>query len=296
MVRIRPRQPGASAPPTVAGRPLSGVPVPPSDEALDELAGVEAFSPHPDHDPEDPFALRTTRRGDESGAARARVGLVAAGVVLVAGLLSLVLGLADDDDDDVRSDDVAAEASTTTTGSTVRATTTSSAAGTTSTSSGFAPGTTSTTVAHPTVTTVRPSTTLTATTAVPDRPLVVEVEVRPADGGSDIVAGEPVDITVRLSDPDAIPTGNCLRVVVTGGPDDDTLANNPCDTSCPSGAAAAAPEGGTFENFFTYAFPEDGNFHVVVTGRSGHPGCGNDYAELVSPPFETPPIVVAPAD
>src|SRR5687768_16062941 len=111
MVRIRPRQPD-----TVAGRPLEGEHVPPPED-LDELAGVEAFGPRPDVDPDDPFgtgAVEGRRRREPARSTPATAGLVLAAIVLVVGLLSVLLGLADDDEDDVRSDDVAAEATTST--------------------------------------------------------------------------------------------------------------------------------------------------------------------------------------
>lgn len=293
MVRIRSRQPA-----TVAGRPLEGEHVPPPEE-LDELAGAEAFGARQEVDPDDPFGAGARRR-DEPAAGRFASGtLVAAAILLVLGGLALVLGLGDDgDDDDLRSDDVATGATTSTTTesvSTSATTATSTVASTTATTSGFTPGTTPTTVARPTVTTLRPSTTL-PTTLPANRVMTVSVDVVMADDrSSDIVAGEVADITVRLVDPDAVPSGNCLRVVVEGGLDDDVLADNTCNTDCPSGSSASEPAGGTFENGFSYTFPEDGTYHVVVTATSGRPGCGNQYADRVVD-VESSPITVATAD
>lgn len=301
MVRIRPRADGAVGPDTVAGRPLAGehVPPPPLDDLVevDDLAGVEAFAPASGGDPDDPFGTSGTWRAERPRRGPvAPVLLTAAAVVLVLGVLALVLGLADDDDD-LRSDDVATDVSTTTTAlgsSTTARSTSTTAGGTTSTTSGFTPGTTPTTV-RPTVTTLRPTTTLTATTLAPDRPLEVAVDVVTVAGrSSDVVAGEPTDITVRLVDPDAIPTGNCLRVVVEGGLADAVLADNACSTDCPTGAAASEPAGGTFENGFTFTFAEPGTYHVVVTATSGRPGCGNRYADRVED-VRSSPITVDPA-
>lgn len=308
MVKIRPR--GVGEPATIAGRPLEGEHVPPPDPEqiadaaeVDDLAGAEAFGPRPEGDAEYAAAFAGGgRRGEPrpGGTSAASIGLVLAAVVLVAGLLSVVLGLADDGDD-ARTDDVATAESTTTTASpastssTVRSTTSTTAGATsTSTTSGLTPGTTPTTV-RPTVTTVRPSTTLpTATTLAPDRALAVAVDVDPLEG-TDVVAGQPTEITVRLVDPDAEPGGNCLRVVVEGGLGDVVLADNPCDTGCPAGSAASEPVGGTFENVFNHTFAEAGTYHVVVTATSGRPGCGNRYADRVDD-VRSSPVTVAAAD
>jgi hypothetical protein len=306
MVRIRPRGDAQRGPDTVAGRPLEGEAVPPPalDDLVevDELAGAEAFGPPPDRNPDDPFGMAAAEERRQARAERsavAPVGLVVAIAVLVVGLLAILLGLADEDDDDVRSDDVATATSTTATtlrtSTTVRTTTSTTGGATTSTTSGFTPGTTPAT-AGPTVTTLRPTTTLTATTLPANQPLAVDVDVVMADDRSnDIVAGEPTDITVRLVDPDAVPSGNCLEVVVEGGLGEAVLADNACDTTCPSGAATSEPTGGTFENGFTFTFEEAGTYHVVVTATSGRHGCGNRYADRVDG-VRSSPITVATAD
>lgn len=276
MARIRPRAHRSVDPGTVAGRPLTGA-VETPDDALDDLAGAEAFGPRPEGDPDDPFSHAYVEGGRRGGAGGpARTGIVLAALVCVAGLLALLVGVADDDEE-VDGDDIATVATSTSTSrpaastsTTARSTTTSAPGGSTSTTSGFAPGTTPTT-RRTTITTLRPSTTLpAATTTAPDRPLDIAIELLDEDRAplAEPMAGQRAVVRVIYSDADAEPTAHCQRITVN----DSVLFEDPCEPrDCPS---TFAP-GGERVLEFNYTFLTAGTYSFLVEATSGFAECGD---------------------
>lgn len=274
MVRIRPSGTTGGDPETVAGRPLAGDAVPPPDDELDDLAGVEAFAPRDDGDFGRAFARR--RREPGAGDRLARAGLAAAVLVGVLGLLAVAFGLADDDG----GDDLATTATSTTAravSTTTSPSTTSTARPATSTTSGFAPGTTAATVGRTTITTTRPTTTLpeaSTTTVLSNRPMRIEISLDRAP-----LAGQAVLVTVFAVDPDAVPTDRCQVVTINGS----TIIEDPCEPEdCPPDPPPVADNGGDRTLRFDHTFTTAGEYTIEVTARSGLPECGNPYADVAT--------------